>query len=196
MGLAAYAGSVPTPSDQADLAATSIGQGRVLVSPLNMAMVAAAVDTGTVRAPRLVTGAPDDTAATHRLPADGGHRPAPDDGAGRRVRHRGGPGPAGRDVRRRRGPPSTGPSNPLKIDAWLIGFRGNIAFAVLVVDANGDGGPTGRPDRRQVPEGHGFVAGSPGALAGLGGGERRWAAWGSLTITHVHAALTFSSCAG
>ena len=41
----------------------------MLASPLNMAMVAAAVDTGTVRAPRLVTGAPDDTAPTQRLPA-------------------------------------------------------------------------------------------------------------------------------
>src|SRR5208283_4873617 len=70
MGLAAYAGSVPTPSGEADLAATSIGQGRVLVSPLNLAMVAAAADTGTVHAPRLVTGAPDDTAATKQLPAN------------------------------------------------------------------------------------------------------------------------------
>ena len=56
IGLTAFGGSVPQPTDQADLAATSIGQGRVLVSPLGLAMVAAAADTGTVRAPRLVTG--------------------------------------------------------------------------------------------------------------------------------------------
>jgi cell division protein FtsI/penicillin-binding protein 2 len=68
MGTPAFAGSVPQPSDKADLAATSIGQGRVLVSPLNLAMVAAAADTGTVHAPRLVTGAPDDSAATSQLP--------------------------------------------------------------------------------------------------------------------------------
>ena len=55
IGLAAFGGSVPQPHDEADLAATSIGQGRVLVSPLAMAMVAATADTGTVRAPRLVT---------------------------------------------------------------------------------------------------------------------------------------------
>ena len=55
IGLTAFGGSVPQPADQADLAATSIGQGRVLVSPLGLAMVAAATDTGTVRAPRLVT---------------------------------------------------------------------------------------------------------------------------------------------
>ena len=56
IGLVAFGGSVPRPNDEADLAATSIGQGRVLVSPLAMAMVAAAADTGTVRAAQLVTG--------------------------------------------------------------------------------------------------------------------------------------------
>ena len=144
MGLAAYAGSVPTPSDQTDLAATSIGQGRVLVSPLNMAMVAAAVDTGTVRAPRLVTGAPDDTAPTHRLPAAVvadlhqmmAQVVASGTAAGQGL-------PAGTFAKT--GTAEYGTSNPLKTDAWLVGFRGNIAFAVLVVDANGDGGPTDGP---------------------------------------------------
>ncbi len=51
LGLPAFAGSVPKPSDEADLAATTIGQGQVLVSPLDMAMVAAAVDTGQVARP-------------------------------------------------------------------------------------------------------------------------------------------------
>jgi hypothetical protein len=60
---------VPEPSDEADLAATTIGQGRVLVSPLDLAMVAAAVDSGQARAARLVAGAPDDAAAPERLPA-------------------------------------------------------------------------------------------------------------------------------
>ena len=34
IGLTAFGGSVPQPADSAELAATSIGQGRVLVSPL------------------------------------------------------------------------------------------------------------------------------------------------------------------
>ena len=66
MGVAAFGGQVPRPGNEADLAATAIGQGQVLVSPLAMAMVAAGVDTGTVRAPRLVDGAPDDQAPTRR----------------------------------------------------------------------------------------------------------------------------------
>ena len=72
------------------------------------------------------------------------HRPAPDDGAGRGDRHRGGPGPAS-GTYAKTGTAEYGTTNPLKIDAWLIGFRGNLAFAVLVVDAPGDGGPTDGP---------------------------------------------------
>ncbi len=68
MGLAAFGGSVPTPRDQAGLAQTAIGQAQVVVSPLDLAMVAAAVDSGVVRAPTLVAGAADD--------ADPGARPA------------------------------------------------------------------------------------------------------------------------
>ena len=144
MGLAAYAGSVPKPSDEADLAATSIGQGRVLTSPLNMAMVAAAADTGTVRAPRLVVGAPDDTAAAQQLPAavvtDLHQMMAQVVTSGTAA----GQGlPAG--TFGKTGTAEYGTGTPLKTDAWLIGFRGNIAFAVLVVNSGGDGGPTDGP---------------------------------------------------
>jgi cell division protein FtsI/penicillin-binding protein 2 len=38
-----------------------------------------------------------------------------------------------------------GTGKTLKLDAWLIGFKGNIAFAALVVDAGGNGGPTDGP---------------------------------------------------
>ena len=38
-----------------------------------------------------------------------------------------------------------GTTSPLKLDAWLIGFKGNVAFACLVVDAGGNGGPTCGP---------------------------------------------------
>src|ERR1035437_9519833 len=48
-GLAAFGGKVPAPNSDADRAATAIGQAQVLVSPLDMAMVSAKVDTGTLR---------------------------------------------------------------------------------------------------------------------------------------------------
>ena len=144
MGLAAYAGSVPVPADEADLAATSIGQGRVLVSPLDMAMVAAAADAGVARAPRLVAGAPDDTVPGSPLPAavvTGLHEMmaqvvASGTAAGQGL-------PAGTYAKT--GTAQYGTGTPLKIDAWLIGFRSDIAFAVLVSDSPGNGGPTDAP---------------------------------------------------
>jgi cell division protein FtsI/penicillin-binding protein 2 len=142
IGLIAFGGSVPKPVDGADMAATSIGQGRVLVSPLDMAMVAAAVDTGIVRSPRLVIGRGSTT--TSRLPAgvvSGLHTMmasvvASGTAAGTGL-------PAGTYAKT--GTAQFGTTKPLKLDAWLVGFRGDIAFAALVVDSPGDGGPTCGP---------------------------------------------------
>ena len=148
LGLPAFGGSVPAPSDEADLAATTIGQGRVLVSPLDMAMVAAAVDTGQARAARLVTGAPDDRARPAPLPA----RVVPDlhqmmaqvvatgTASGQDL-------PAGTYAKT--GTAQYGHGNPLPTDAWLIGFNNDvfasdIAFAMVTVDG-GEGGPTDGP---------------------------------------------------
>ncbi|HEX4253504.1 MAG TPA: penicillin-binding transpeptidase domain-containing protein, partial [Streptosporangiaceae bacterium] len=144
MGTPAYPGSVPLPSDKADLAATSIGQGQVLLSPLNLALVAAAVDTGTVRAPRLVSGAPDDSAATSALPGSvvtDLHQMMAQVVATGTAAGQGLPG----GTYAKTGTAEYGTSNPLKIDAWLMGFKGNVAFAVLVVNSSGNGGPTDGP---------------------------------------------------
>jgi cell division protein FtsI/penicillin-binding protein 2 len=143
MGLPAFGGSVPRPVDEADLAATAIGQGRVLVSPLDMAMVAAAVDTGTVRRPRLVDGAPDDTAPLRYLPRTviaGLHQMmaqvvASGTAAGQGL-------PAGTFAKT--GTAQYGSGNPLPTDAWLVGFNGDVAFAMVVVNG-GEGGPTDGP---------------------------------------------------
>ncbi len=144
LGLPAYAGSVPQPTDEADLAATSIGQGAVLVSPLDMAMVAAAADSGVARAPRLVAGAPDDSVPGSPLPAAvvaGLHEMmaqvvATGTAAGQGL-------PAGTYAKT--GTAQYGTGTTLKTDAWLIGFRGGIAFAVLVSNSPGNGGPTDGP---------------------------------------------------
>jgi cell division protein FtsI/penicillin-binding protein 2 len=144
MGTPAFAGSVPQPRDQADLAATSIGQGRVLASPLNMAMVAAAADTGTVHAPRLVTGAPDDSAATSQLPGTvvtDLHQMMAQVVTSGTAAGQGLPG----GTAAKTGTAEYGTGKPLKIDAWLMGFKGNVAFAVLVTNSSGNGGPTDGP---------------------------------------------------
>jgi cell division protein FtsI/penicillin-binding protein 2 len=148
LGLVSFDGSVPQPSDKADLAATSIGQGRVLMSPLSMAMVAAAADTGTVRSPQLVVGASGSSAtgttATTQLPSDVvsdlhemmASVVASGTAAGQGL-------PAGTYAKT--GTAQYGTTAPLKIDAWLMGFKGDTAFACLVVNSNGNGGPTCGP---------------------------------------------------
>jgi cell division protein FtsI/penicillin-binding protein 2 len=147
IGLISFDGSVPQPSDKADLAATSIGQGRVLMSPLSMAMVAAAADTGTVHTPQLVVGAsgssatgtpatqlpPDVVSDLHEMMAS---VVASGTAAGQGL-------PAGTFAKT--GTAQYGTSTPFKIDAWLMGFKGDTAFACLVVNSNGNGGPTCGP---------------------------------------------------
>lgn len=143
LGLPAFGGKVPMPSDEAGLAATTIGQGQVLVSPLAMAMVAAAIDTGQVRAPRLVAGAADDKVPPAPLPHDVvadlhtmmAQVVATGTASGTGL-------PPGTYAKT--GTAQYGHGNPLPTDAWLVGFNGNIAFAMVVVDG-GNGGPTDGP---------------------------------------------------
>jgi cell division protein FtsI/penicillin-binding protein 2 len=54
--LPSFSGSASTAAGAADVAAQTIGQGSVRMSPLGMAMVAAEVDAGVGRAPQLVEG--------------------------------------------------------------------------------------------------------------------------------------------
>jgi cell division protein FtsI/penicillin-binding protein 2 len=54
-----FSGSVPSGAQGAALAAETIGQGNVLVSPLSMAIVAAEVDSGSWHAPQVVVGGTD-----------------------------------------------------------------------------------------------------------------------------------------
>jgi cell division protein FtsI/penicillin-binding protein 2 len=55
----AFSGSVPSATGYADLAAETIGQGSVRVSPLSMAVVAAAVDSGSWHMPQVTQDAAD-----------------------------------------------------------------------------------------------------------------------------------------
>jgi cell division protein FtsI/penicillin-binding protein 2 len=119
----------------------------VLMSPLAMAMVAAAADTGTVRSPQLVVGTAGGgaaTAATSQLPSavvrDLHEMMASVVASGTAA----GQGlPAGTYAKT--GTAQYGTTGQLKIDAWLMGFKGDVAFACLVVDSSGNGGPTCGP---------------------------------------------------
>ena len=143
-GIPAVTSQVPPPSDRADLAAESFGQGRVTASPLQMALVAATVAEGRWRQPTLVTE------------GEGSPAEAPDplDGkvAGtlrtlmRQVVTEGTAAPAGLPgkVGGKTGTAEFGTGDPLPTHAWFIGFRGDLAFAVVVEDG-GVGGRVAAP---------------------------------------------------
>lgn len=141
-GVPAQRGRFPLPRDDAEFAAASFGQGRVLASPLNMAAVAAAAKSGSWRSPQFVANGgarqtvrrldpgvvsglqtmmsavvTNGTAKAARLPA----------------------GTAGKTGTAEYG---TGAKPPTH--AWFIGYRGDLAFAVIV-EGGGTGGDVAAP---------------------------------------------------
>ncbi|MFG1942074.1 penicillin-binding transpeptidase domain-containing protein [Nonomuraea sp. NPDC048826] len=144
-GVPAVKAEFPAPKDATDLASASIGQGRVLASPLNMASVAAAIADGAWRPPRLLaegqapghtlrprTLEPDVVAALRVLmPA------VVTDGTAHAVRFP--PGTAGKTGTAEYGSGAEPPSH-----AWFIGYKGDLAFAV-VVEGGGAGSAVAAP---------------------------------------------------
>ncbi|MFD0685194.1 penicillin-binding transpeptidase domain-containing protein [Actinomadura fibrosa] len=145
-GLPAVRAAFPDNADDTAFAAASFGQGKVLTSPLNMASVAAAAADGTWRSPRLV-----DASLAAQAADAGGRRPEPphtlEQGV-RRALHSLMPAVVSEGTAAGVGFPSgtagkTGTAefgegaNP-PTHAWFIGYRGDVAFAVIV-----EGGGTG-----------------------------------------------------
>ena len=142
--LDSFSGSVPKPHSQVEHAAEAIGQGRVEVSPLGMALVAAAIADGRPHAPVLVTdSAQPSTAAGASLDAA---RLAALRSMMRRVvtvgTAAGAHLPAG--TFGKTGTAEFGTDNPPKTHAWFVGYRGHVAFAVLV-EGGGVGGRVAAP---------------------------------------------------
>ena len=146
-GLPAFSANVPEPTSQTELAADAIGQGRLTFSPLGMAQVAAAIDSGVVRAPRLVQGAPDDKRAPSQLPAGLASDLRSMMGSVTTSGTAAGTGlPAGTHAKTGTAEYGVGPESKLKIDGWLMGYYGDIAFAIVTQDTGGnDGGPVDGP---------------------------------------------------
>jgi cell division protein FtsI/penicillin-binding protein 2 len=144
-GLPVFGAPIPPPVDDVEKVATAIGQGRVLASPLQMAGVAAAVASGAFHPPRLVAGAPDDTAKAISLgPAvvDGLRTmmaAVVASGSGTAARVAGNPAVSGKT-----GTAEFGNAVPPLTHAWFIGYRGDLAFAI-VVEGGGVGGVVAAP---------------------------------------------------
>jgi cell division protein FtsI/penicillin-binding protein 2 len=126
----AFAGTMQSPTDQAELAEDSIGEGSVQVSPLDMAIAAAVAQSGTWRPPMLVTSPPD-PGLTPTVPFGTQvvsalrtlMRSTVTDGLGHAADVGGAP------VYGQVGSAPLG-SSGLRA-AWFVGFQGGVAFAVL-----------------------------------------------------------------
>ncbi|RFU38448.1 hypothetical protein DZF91_27645 [Actinomadura logoneensis] len=145
-GLPAVRALFPAAKDDTAFAAEAFGQGEVLTSPLNMASVAGAAADGTWRTPRIVAAdlAPQAADAAGRRP-EPPHRLDPavktalhslmpavvTEGTAHAVSFPS--GTAGKTGTAEFG----GGENP-PTHAWFIGYRGDLAFAVIV-----EGGGTG-----------------------------------------------------
>jgi cell division protein FtsI/penicillin-binding protein 2 len=135
--LAAFSGEVPEPKYAVEQAAQMIGQGRVLVSPLTLAGVAATVADGRWRGPRLIDSDP---------PVEGPRVEAEVLGELQSLMRAvvsSGTGTALADVpgqvRGKSGTAEYGSGNPPPTHAWFMAIRDNVALAVLVEDARSGG---------------------------------------------------------
>ncbi|MDQ0372827.1 penicillin-binding transpeptidase domain-containing protein [Cellulomonas humilata] len=152
LGFPAFLGDVPGDSDGTDHAASMIGQGRVLASPLGMATVAASVARGATVVPRLVVPAdgaatqeptPDDTASSGE-PTDAPRPIVPltaDEAATlhqlmRGVVTEGGAtfllDVPGDEVAAKTGTAQFGEAGNLQNHVWMIAIQGDLAVAVFV----------------------------------------------------------------
>ncbi|HEU0103053.1 MAG TPA: penicillin-binding transpeptidase domain-containing protein [Mycobacteriales bacterium] len=142
LGVGAFGADVPAADDPVEHAASLLGQGRVLASPLAVAASAATVAAGALHPPRVL--------ATGTAPAPGPGLPQ----AGvlqelTRLVVTSGTGTAlsavpGGPVGGKTGTAEFGTEVPPRTHAWFAGYQGDLAFAVLVEDG-GFGGAVAAP---------------------------------------------------
>jgi len=137
LSISAYGGQVPAPKDDVEEAASMIGQGTVTASPLAMALVGAAVDHGTAMKPVLVPGKDAAGAAASPLPAATVAalrtfmRTTVTGGTAKVLAGNGA-------VAAKTGTAEVVVKGKVATNAWMAGYRGDVAFAVIV-----EGGESG-----------------------------------------------------
>ncbi|TCC15784.1 penicillin-binding transpeptidase domain-containing protein [Kribbella speibonae] len=137
LSISAYGGQVPAPKDDVEEAASMIGQGTVTASPLAIALVAATVDHGTAMKPVLVPGKDAAGAAASPLPA----ATVANLRTFMRTTVTGGTASvlAGNGaVAAKTGTAEVVVKGKVTTNAWMAGYRGDVAFAVIV-----EGGESG-----------------------------------------------------
>ncbi|GAB3496746.1 penicillin-binding transpeptidase domain-containing protein [Nocardiopsis coralliicola] len=146
LGVPTHEPSFPTPDSTGMLAAQSIGQGQILTTPLHMATVPAAVADGSWRAPALVSDPePKDLPEPTAIPQAETLRPMMraviTDGTAEDAGFKG-------EVFGKTGSAEFGTAenedDELDTHAWMVGYKGDVAFAV-VVEGGGGGGSVAGP---------------------------------------------------
>ncbi len=139
-----FDGRVPATSGATDQAAAAIGQGRIEVSPVSLAVMVGSVARGAYLAPTLVL--PEGETADGRTV-----KPTAIDRAAaatlRTLMRRvvtGGTAPVlqgapGGPVSGKTGTAEFGTQSPPQTRAWFVGFQGDVAFAVLVEEGRSGG---------------------------------------------------------
>ncbi|HEY9411720.1 MAG TPA: penicillin-binding transpeptidase domain-containing protein [Jiangellaceae bacterium] len=134
-GVPAFVGEVPGEAESTEHAASMIGQGRVLASPLGMAAVAASVVAGTSVQPWIVDTAASPAAAPGAVTAEEAAvlrdlmRAVVTEGSATFLGDV--PGDA---VMAKTGTAEYGTETPLRTHAWMIAAQGDLAVAVFVED--------------------------------------------------------------
>jgi cell division protein FtsI/penicillin-binding protein 2 len=144
LGVPAFTGEVPETTPGTDTAASAIGQGRVLVSPLAVADVAATAARGISLAPSLVLSPTPEASGDDGAGGGAGATPSGrevaaalpalmrevvTDGSGTALASvPGGP------VHAKTGTAEYGDGTPPRTHAWVTGWQGDLAFAVLVAE--------------------------------------------------------------
>ena len=144
LGIPAQLGSFVVPHTPVDLAADAFGQGKDLVSPLSQAAEVAAVQSGVWRPPLLVIDPrPRQTARPHPISPTILATLRPMMHAVVTIGTAAGVGfPP--DVYGKTGTAEYGSGSPPKAHGWFIGYRGDLAFAVLV-EGGGYGASSAAP---------------------------------------------------
>ncbi|WP_344315305.1 penicillin-binding transpeptidase domain-containing protein [Fodinicola feengrottensis] len=129
-----FSGSLPTPANTTEQGADAIGQGKVQVSPLTMALVAGAIQRGSLPTPSLIVGQPGTPkTAPPAIPANiigplrDMTRAVVTDGTAKALRDVSGLGG-------KTGTAEYGTDTPPRTHSWFAGYHGDLAFAVFVYD--------------------------------------------------------------
>ncbi|TNM38670.1 penicillin-binding protein [Nocardioides albidus] len=134
LGFPAYFGAVPEPASDTEAAASLIGQGKVLASPMAMAAVIASVQAGTTVVPRLVEQVDTEAPAEAKplAPAEADQlrailRQVVTDGSGRGLAD-----VPGAPVLAKTGTAEYADGGAIRTHAWMVAAHGDLAVAVFV----------------------------------------------------------------